>query len=360
MTPALASPDATGIAPEPLAPVRAAVVGLGREGLAHAAVLANVPNCTLAGVADARGSARNTAKGVGFDAPAFSHVERLIERVQPEVVVVCVPQHERARVAGRAIEAGCAVLVERPVSHRLEDAEALWQLAAAKGRPFACVQPLPFQPVFTRAMNVLASGAIGRLRSAHASLYRSLVFGPVPRGRLDPEQVAGGVLAHLSGDLLALLVWMLGTPVSVHATRSLHHGPLEDELHAMMTLESGLEVGFDSSWSVPGYPRTSTVIELAGENGTLLVSNEACELELRAAAAGYPAGASGARDPELPQLARFDVAGEALYLQDAAFLCWATGGSMSPAAATGLASHRVMDALYRSAREDGRETAVTR
>lgn len=358
MTPASTETDVSVAAPVPLAPVRVAVVGLGRAGLAHAAVLSQVPQCTLAGLADSRGAARATAKGIGFVAPTFADADRMIERAKPDVVVVCVPQHLRAAEAGRAIEAGLAVLVERPVSHRLEDAADLWARASRASRPFACVQPLPHQPVFTRAAEALAGGAIGPVRSARASMYRSLVFGNVPRGSLDPDRVAGGVLAHVSCDLLALLIWMLGAPVSVRATWRLQHGPLEDDLHAMMTLPNGVEVGFESSWSLPGYLRASTVIELAGDNGSLLVSNEACELELRSAAGGFAAGAHSVRDPELPQRARFDVEGEALYLHDAAFLRWATGGPAPPAAEVGLDVHRVMHALYRSAREDGRPIEI--
>ena len=51
--------------PRPLAPVRVAVVGLGRAGLAHATVLATVPDCELVAVVDRRAEARHQPPSSG-------------------------------------------------------------------------------------------------------------------------------------------------------------------------------------------------------------------------------------------------------------------------------------------------------
>ena len=117
-------------------------------------------------------------------------------------------------------------------------------------------------------------------------------------------------------------------------------------------------MGLDTSWSMPGYPRAASVVEVVGENGTLLVSNEGCEVELREARGGWPAGASRQRDLELGAPARYDLDGEGLWLVDAAFLDALDGGAVPEALRAGRAAHRVMDAMYRSAGEDGRVTAV--
>ena len=123
--------------------------------------------------------------------------------------------------------------------------------------------------------------------------------------------------------------------------------------------QHGAEVGFDSSWSVPGFPLSAVVIELDGENGKLLVSNDALELDLREARAGWPAGHTRVGHAELPQPGRFDVNGDGYYLEDAAFLAWATGAPAPPTTVdAALRVQRVMDALYRSAADGGRVTRV--
>ena len=54
--------------PRPLKPVRVAVVGLGRAGIAHATLLASIPDCELVAVMDRRAEARVRARGLGHHA----------------------------------------------------------------------------------------------------------------------------------------------------------------------------------------------------------------------------------------------------------------------------------------------------
>lgn len=350
--------SAEGPAVAPLQHVqRVAVVGLGRAGVAHAVMLAHIPGCELVAVADPRASARAALRGMGFTAPVFSRVERLLEKVRPDAVVVCAAQHERARVAQTVLEEGVPVLLERPMTRTLEEAEALVRLASKRRVPLAVGHPLAFEPVFARVHEVVQQGALGRVRHARSAMFVSRVFSRGPRrgpGRLDPRRVAGGVVAHLASDLLFVLVRMLGVPEEVRAEWSLLYGAVEDELHGMMTLPDGAEVGFDCSWSVPGYSHASTVIELAGPGGKLLASDEALEVDLARAGAGLPAGYSRLREADFAAPARYDFGGETLWSHDAAFLDWVAGGPVPPNEAfAALDTHRVMDALYRSAAAGG-------
>src|SRR5439155_1438283 len=91
-------------------------------------------------------------------------------------------------------------------------------------------------------------------------------------------------------DLLFVLLWLLGPPVLVRATSRRFYGPFEDEIHTMMALPGGAEVGLDCSWSVPGYPRQSSVIEAEGANGKMLISDDALEVELASGHGPLPSG----------------------------------------------------------------------
>src|SRR5437667_5647991 len=100
----------------PAAPLRVAVAGLGERGLAHAAVLSTIERATLVGLADPRPAARRAAAGAGFSAPSFADVDRLLARARPDAVVVSAPLGARAEIARRALGAGAAVLIEKPIA----------------------------------------------------------------------------------------------------------------------------------------------------------------------------------------------------------------------------------------------------
>jgi UDP-N-acetyl-2-amino-2-deoxyglucuronate dehydrogenase len=362
--PVLVTSEAPRLAPEcprPLAPVRAAVVGLGRAGLAHATLLGSIPDCELVALVDRRGEARARMRGLGYRARAFGSLKKMLATAKPDVVFVCGPQHERAAAALGALGAGAAVFVEHPFGVTLEEAESVAAQAATTGRPLACACGLAFTPVFRRAQEALAAGVLGEVRQARSSMFVTRVFDAAHPVHREPGPIAGGVLAQVAAELLFLLVWYLGVPVEARATSNRIYGGIEDELHGMMKLGSGAEVGLDCSWSVPGYPEPATVIELEGDNGKLLISDDGIEADLTEARAGFAAGHTRIRSAELPQPAAFDWGGEALYLMDASFLAWVTGGPAVPNQGRfALEVHRVMDALYASTRSGGDAQAVRR
>jgi predicted dehydrogenase len=336
-------------------------VGLGRAGLAHATVLATVPDCELVAVVDRRGEARARMRGLGYHAHGFGSLKKMLATATPDAVFVCGPQHERAAAARASLEAGAAVFIEHPFGVTLEEAEAVAAQAAASSRPFACACGLAFTPVFRRAQEALVAGVLGEVRHARSSMFVTRVFDAAHPVHHEPGPVAGGALAQVASELLFLLVWYLGVPVEARATSTRIYGGIEDELHGMMKLASGTEVGLDCSWSIPGYPEPATVIELEGDNGKLLISDDGIESDLREARAGFSAGHTRIRSAELPHPAAFDWGGEALYLMDASFLAWATGGPAVPNQGRfALDVHRVMEALYASARASGDPQAVRR
>lgn len=345
--------------PAPGSATRVAIAGLTRAGLAHATVLATLPGCEIAGVSDPRTAPRRSLRGMGHAAAAYPRFEKLLARETPAAVIVAAPQGERAALVRAALEAGAAVLAEPPLAATLAEAEALVALASDKGLKLAVSQPMCFQPVFVRAREAMRAGVIGAPRQARASLYLSRIFSPRDLRRLVGP-LAGGVIAHHALDLIALLVDLLGPPIEVKASWRCMHGAVEDELHAMMKLASGAEVGLDASWSVPGHPRAATVIEIQGEVGSLLVSDDALELDLPAPCAGFPQGQTRLRDGDLPQPARFDLEGESRWLEDNAFVAWLAGGPPPPGeAAAALRAQRVMEACYASARGGGNAVRVS-
>lgn len=356
--PGVVAQSAASTAPRPLRPVRVAVIGLGKMGVAHTAVLSMIPDCEVVGIADHHRPLGKTVRGMGYQAPFFTSAEKMLAVARPDAVFVCAQQDAHYPLAKLAIDAGAAVFVEKPLAHNLADAEALAALAAQSGRPVSCGFTLAYLPVFARAREAVA--AIGTLKQARSSMNLSQVFGPRQGWMYDPARSGGGVVANISSHLLFLLEWYMGTPVEVRATWKKLYGAVEDELQGMMTLPGGAEVGFESSWSVHGYPLSAVVIEMDGENGKLLVSNDALELDLREARDGWPAGHTRLRHAELPQPGRFDVNGDGYYLEDAWFLSWVTGGPAPPTTVeAALRVQRVMDALYRSAEVGGQPARVS-
>jgi predicted dehydrogenase len=109
---------------------RAGVLGVGSLGFHHARILRDVSGAEMAGVWD-DDPARLAHVAQELGVRAFRSRDELLESV--DAAVVAVPTTAHAEVALAALHAGVHLLIEKPIAHTLEEANAIVSTAAAKG-----------------------------------------------------------------------------------------------------------------------------------------------------------------------------------------------------------------------------------
>lgn len=110
--------------------MRAGVVGVGHMGQYHTLVFAELWDVDLVGVVDVDADrAEKVARH--YDTRTFADHRDLIGRV--DVVSVAVPTEQHFKVARDLLEAGIAVLVEKPLAPTLDEARELFAVARRAG-----------------------------------------------------------------------------------------------------------------------------------------------------------------------------------------------------------------------------------
>jgi predicted dehydrogenase len=110
---------------------RVGVVGVGYLGQFHAEKYAKMKGVELAGVVDIDfARAREVAKR--YRSQPFSHHSEILPRVQAVSIAVPTPFHHA--IARDFLEKGIDVLLEKPISTTLEEADELIELAESRGR----------------------------------------------------------------------------------------------------------------------------------------------------------------------------------------------------------------------------------
>ena len=112
-------------------PVRLAVVGVGHLGRHHARVAASLPGAALVGIHDHnRERAAAVAGEYGLRTlPDLAAVAR-----EAEAAVVATPTVSHFEIAGFLLDRGLDVLVEKPITASLREADELLALARSRGR----------------------------------------------------------------------------------------------------------------------------------------------------------------------------------------------------------------------------------
>lgn len=146
--------------------VRVAVVGVNNIGKLHCAAYAKHPDAQLAAVCDLM-SERAESAGREFGVPAYTSLEELLAKENIDAVAVATAGEEKGghhyEPVMAAIAAGKDVLVEKPISNRIELAREMVARAREKGVRLACNLNHRFTPAAFRAKSLIEEGKLGTL-----------------------------------------------------------------------------------------------------------------------------------------------------------------------------------------------------
>ncbi len=141
--------------------LRIAVVGAGAIGRAHATVLLGSRRLALSAIVDPGDAAEAYAQetGVAF----FRTLDALWAAQKPDGVILATPNTLHVQQALQCLDAGVAVLVEKPIAHSVEDARRLVQrVEGGQGRVLVG-HHRAHSPLMARACEVVRSGQLGAL-----------------------------------------------------------------------------------------------------------------------------------------------------------------------------------------------------
>lgn len=126
------------------------------------------------------------------------------------------PNSLHAEWSIRAMEAGKHVLCEKPLATSAADARAMFAAAKRLGRHLVEAYPYRAQPQTLKLRELLAAGAIGKVRLIHSSF--GIVFSDPANIRLRPD-VGGGALLDAGSYAVSLALLATGErPERVSAT----------------------------------------------------------------------------------------------------------------------------------------------
>jgi UDP-N-acetyl-2-amino-2-deoxyglucuronate dehydrogenase len=144
-------------------PVRFGLIGCGRIALKHVGALAKMPEARLACVCDlVEAKAKTIGEELGV--PWYSDYHDMLEHEAVNVVNVCTESGNHAGVAIDVMKRfGCNVIVEKPMTLRLSDADAMIQTAHEAGVRLFTVKQNRFNAPVQQLKRALDDGRFGRV-----------------------------------------------------------------------------------------------------------------------------------------------------------------------------------------------------
>ncbi|UOX91904.1 Gfo/Idh/MocA family oxidoreductase [Amycolatopsis sp. FBCC-B4732] len=220
---------------------RYAIVGLGSRAGLFAGALAGSPRAELAAFCDTNETRMRVHNGwLGTAVPGYrpGDFTAMLAKERIDVVVVCTPDHTHADYVVAALEAGCDVVTEKPMTTDVDGARRILDARRETGRSVRVTFNYRYNPVHRRVRELLAAGAIGEIGSVEFSWLLDTAHGADYFRRWHRDKAnSGGLLVHKSGHHFDLVNWWLGRgPETVFALgRLFFYGEENGQRHGQRT-----------------------------------------------------------------------------------------------------------------------------
>ncbi len=151
---------------QPSARLRVAIIGTAaRASYMYGPIIAALPELELVAVwGRSEASAQRTGANLGV--PAYTDLDRLIRETSPDIGVVAVTYDANGEVGLMAVEHGLHVLLETPIAHDLDDADAIIAAAQQRGLKIEVAEQFHRRPLEQIKLKLINSGIFGRIYSS--------------------------------------------------------------------------------------------------------------------------------------------------------------------------------------------------
>ncbi len=204
--------------------INIAIVGVGNISRLHIeGYLAFPERCRIVALADILPKRAEDAKArYGLEsARVYSSHEEMLKQGDIQLVSVCTPPFTHAQIAINSLNAGCNVLVEKPMAASLQECDAMLAAQKQSGKMLSVVAQNRFRDPVMSLKKLLDSGLAGKVLHAQVDShwwrghsYYDLWW----RGRWDKE--GGGCTLNHAVHHIDMLMWMMGLPETVTAVLS--------------------------------------------------------------------------------------------------------------------------------------------
>lgn len=245
--------------------LKAAVIGVGSIGQNHARVYREMDGVELVGVVD-QNQATAGKIGARLNVPFYNDYNTLIKEQKPDLISCCVPTSLHFKVGTELIEQGLHVLMEKPITSTLEQAQKLVALAKEKNVTLAVGHIERFNPAVMELRRRLREGMIGRVYKIHAQR-----LGPYP-----PRIQDAGVIIDLASHDIDLMRHLMNEEILRVYGETLQsiNSDREDMFNGLMRFKGGAVAVLDVNWITPTKIRRLQVTGSRGMFDCNLLSQE--------------------------------------------------------------------------------------
>ncbi len=259
--------------------IRTGIIGIGKMGISHLAILGAHPDVEVVGVCDtSKMMIEAIEKYSGF--PCFTDHLKMLESAKPDAVFVAVPTKFHARIVEDLLQRDIHVFTEKPFCLNPEEGNNLVAMAKQKKLVNQVGYHNKFVGTFQEVKRIVDSGALGEVYHFHGQANGPVVIKPKQDTWRSKPEDGGGCLMDYASHVIDLVNYMLAPVASVKASilKSIYSKDVDDAVYAVLELSNKITGLLTVNWSDDTIRKMSTSVTINGKRGKLI--SDANELKV--------------------------------------------------------------------------------
>jgi scyllo-inositol 2-dehydrogenase (NADP+) len=274
--------------------IRVALVGLGKMGLSHLAILKAHPDVELVAACDSSAYVLEVLeKYTGLK--GYADYRRLLDEAAPEAVLIATPTRFHAEMVLEALERGLHVYCEKPFCLDPPEGLRLAELAEAKRLVNHVGYHYRFVAAFQEAKRLIDAGVLGRIHHFRAEAYGPVVVRPNGSTWRTHRAEGGGCLYDYACHAVDLVHYLVGCPDAVGGSvlNRVFSRDVEDGVYSTLLYADGKTGQLAANWSDERFRKMSVKLTLWGANGSICADRQEIQVYLREAVPQAPGLVAG-------------------------------------------------------------------
>jgi scyllo-inositol 2-dehydrogenase (NADP+) len=297
--------------------IRTALVGLGKMGLSHLAILRTHPDIDVVAVCDTFGMLLSgLSRYTGLK--TYGDFEEMLDREQLDAVFIATPSRFHSLMVKQSLEKNLHVFCEKPFCLDIEEGRELAALAKKKGLVNQVGYHYRFLGTFTEAKRLLASNLIGKIHHIRAEAYGPVVLRSKGMTWRSNKAEGGGCLYDYACHAVDLINFLYVPPQEVEGTilNRVFSTDVDDEVYATFRFPGGATGQLAANWSDESFRKMSMQITFWGTNGRMRIDRQEIQLYLKEVTSSkFRSGWNTIYTTELTEPVWFYLRGEEYSLQ---------------------------------------------
>ena len=255
--------------------LKAGIIGLGKMGLSHCAILNAQLDVELVGVCDKSKFLTWVLSKYG-NHKCFDDYKKMIDTQGLDLVIVATPTKFHYDIVKYALEHDLHVFCEKPFCMNSKESKELVELANSKGLVNQVGYHNRFLGSFVEAKRLLDKGVIGDISHFLAEAYGPVVLNKDASTWRSSAKEGGGCLADYAAHVINIAEFLVKPAEKVAGSmlQSIFSKDVEDAVSRRRSFYNLFYGQISVNWSDETYRKMTTQVTVYGKNGELFVDQQ--------------------------------------------------------------------------------------